>query len=203
MTGPIPLYEDEEPPALRDQAAANLRFIRNAMASSTAFTAVSGRGGVAMGCTALVAALVASQTDSRGEWLAVWLVAAALAGAIGVVATNQKARLAGGALLEGPGRKFALGLAPPILAGALLTIVLLRADDFGLLAGVWLLLYGVAVVTGGTFSVRIVPVMGACLMALGAAALFSPESWGNWYLAAGFGGLQIAFGALIARDFGG
>src|SRR5438874_10152539 len=142
MTGPIPLYEDEEPPALRDQAAANLRYIRDAMASSTAFTAVSGRGGIAMGATALVAAVVASRTDSRGEWLTVWFIAAALAGAIGAVATHQKARIAGASLFAGPGRKFALGLAPPLLAGALLTAVLLRSDDSDLLAGVWLLLYG-------------------------------------------------------------
>src|SRR6266566_775559 len=175
MTGLIPLYDDEEePPALRDQAAANLRFIRDAMASSTAFTAVSGRGGMVMGATALAAAVVASRTDSRGQWLTVWLLAAALAGAIGVVATHQKARVAGVSLFAGPGRKFALGLAPPLVAGALLTAVLLRSGDAGLLAGVWLLMYGVAVVTGGTFSVRIVPVMGACLMLLGAAALLSP-----------------------------
>jgi hypothetical protein len=45
--------------------------------------------------------------------------------------------------------------------------------------------------------------MGALFMALGAAALASPASWGNAYLAAGFGGLQILFGALIWRRHGG
>src|SRR5438874_2538547 len=202
MNRPIRLFP-EEPAALGDQAAANLRFIREAMEWSKAFTAVSGRGGILMGCTAVVAAVLADRTGSRGEWLFVWLAEAALAAAIGVLTTRQKATKAGVGMLAGPGRKFALGLAPPLLAGAVLTGVLLRAGDDGLLAGVWLLLYGVAVVTGGTFSVRVVPIMGACFMALGAAALISPEAWGDWYLAAGFGGLQIGFGALIARDFGG
>jgi hypothetical protein len=45
--------------------------------------------------------------------------------------------------------------------------------------------------------------MGLCFMVLGAVALFCPPSWGNAFLASGFGGLHILFGAVIARKYGG
>ena len=66
-----------------------------------------------------------------------------------------------------------------------------------------LLLYGTALVAGGALSVRIVPVMGLAFMALGIAALGAPAAWGNAFMAAGFGGLHIVFGLVIARRYGG
>ena len=82
-------------------------------------------------------------------------------------------------------------LSPPIIAGGLLTIVLVRAGLISAIPGVWLLLYGTGVITGGMFSVRAVPVMGLCFMVLGALALFSPPAYANWFMAAGFGGLHL------------
>ena len=191
------------PVALDAHAADNLRYIRETMERAGSFTAVPGWGGVAIGVTATAAAFLAAQQRTPRAWLGAWLVEALLAVAIAAAATLWKARAAKMPLLSGPGRKFALSFAPPLLVGALLTVVLVHAGYETVLPGMWLLLYGTAVVTGGAFSVRVVPVMGLCFMGAGAAALFAPAAWGNWFMAAGFGGLQIIFGFVIARRYGG
>jgi hypothetical protein len=181
----------------------NLRFIRETMESASSFTAVSGFGEVAIGVTALGAALLASRLPEVRGWLGVWLGEALLSLVIAGGAMFRKARAAGMPLLSGPGRKFALSFSPPMLIGALLTAVFYRASLFSPIPGTWLALYGTGVVTGGAFSVRIVPVMGMCFMLEGAIALFCPFSWGNYLMAAGFGGLHIVFGLIIARRYGG
>jgi hypothetical protein len=88
-------------------------------------------------------------------------------------------------------------------AGALLTLVMNEHQLVALLPGVWMLLYGVGVVAAGTFSVRIVPVMGLAFMVVGSVALVGPATWGTAFMAAGFGGLHLFFGTLIARRHGG
>jgi hypothetical protein len=181
----------------------NLRFIRETMEGAACFTAVSGIGEVAVGVTALGAAYLASRQTWPWGWLLVWLWEALLGFIITTGAIAWKAQRSEESLFSRPGRRFALGFSPPFLAAALLTPVLFAAGVASLLPGLWLLLYGSGVVTGGAFSVRTVPVMGMAFMALGAVALVAPASWGNALLAAGFGGLHVLFGIVIARRHGG
>jgi hypothetical protein len=191
------------PVAMEDRARDNIRFIRETMERAGSFTAVPGWGGMAMGITAMGAAVIASRQSSSIEWLITWICEAILAIAIAVWTTYSKARQAGTGLLSGPGRRFVYSFAPPLFVGVLLTLLLVRSNSFGDVPGVWLLLYGTAVVTGGAFSIRIVPLMGLCFMVLGAVALFTPANWGDALLGVGFGGLHLIFGALIARKHGG
>src|ERR671939_1698738 len=193
----------EEPPALHDRAMDNLRFIRETMERASAFTAVPGWGQVAIGLTALFAALVASQQKTFGAWFAVWMTEAAVSACSAGWTMYRKAHASDTSLLSRPGRKLIINLSPPMVVGALLTVVFYRAGLTGLLPGLWLLLYGTGVVTGGAFSVRPVPVMGLCFMVVGAAALFCPSRWGDAFMAAGFGGLHVIFGLHIARRYGG
>lgn len=195
--------EARAPIALSDRAIDNLRFIRETMESASSFTAVPGWGGVAMGLSALGAALVASRVSSPGAWLLIWIADAVLAFAIGGVAMAVKARRAGISVSRGAGRRFLLGLSPPLAAAIVLTAVLYRADVPETLPGMWLLLYGTGVLTGGTFSIRTVPVMGAAFVVLGVLAFFAPFAWADALMAAGFGGLHIVFGTIIARRYGG
>jgi len=192
-----------EPIPIDARAADHLRYIRETMESAAEFTAVPGWGGVAMGITALAAALLAARQTTPHAWITIWLAEAFVAVAIAAPAAATKARRANSSLFRGPGRKFVLSFAPPIVVGGLLTLALFLLGAFSALPGVWLLLYGTAIVTGGAFSVRAVPIMGLCLMALGAGALFAPLSSGNLFMAAGFGLVQIGFGIWIALRYGG
>jgi hypothetical protein len=181
----------------------NLAFIRDTMEAAGSFTAVSGWGMVAVGLIATVAATVAAAQQTEVRSLYVWIVAAVLAPVVMLWAIVRKARRAHVPLLSGPGRKFVLSFSPPVVVGALLTIVLYRAGLIGMIPGMWLLLYGTAVVAGGAFSVKIVPVMGLCFMLAGTLALFAPQSWNDWIMATAFGGLHIAFGIPVAWRHGG
>lgn len=203
MAIPDPLRKHSSPVALDDRARDNLRFIRETMERAGAFTAIPGWGGVAMGITALGAAAIASRQTSFLTWLLTWICDAVVAVAIAAWTTFSKTREAGTSLFSGPGRRFVYSFAPPLFVGALLTLVLFRSGFQAAVPGMWLLLYGTGVVTGGAFSIRIVPLMGLCFMVLGAVALLIPTAWGDLYLAAGFGGLHMIFGAVIARKYGG
>lgn len=189
--------------SMESHASRNLRFIRSAMESASAFTSVPGRGGVAMGLVALAAALIASLPRFAGQWLEIWIAAAATAGAIGSVAMARKARQRGQRLFGAVGRRFLLGLTPSILCAIVLTPFLSALGSAHLIAGSWLLLYGAGVVAGGMFSVRLVPIMGAVFMLLGGVCLVFPGLSPNVSMALGFGGAHIVFGALIARYYGG
>jgi hypothetical protein len=205
MPDPVPLdpqVAPRRPVDLRDHAYDNLRYIREAMESSASFTSVPGWGGIAMGVSALVAALLAASVLAN-HWLAVWIGDALVAFGIGGWTMAGKARGQGVRLLRGVTQRFFLGLTPPIVAAAVLTPVLLEVGAAHAVPGTWLLLYGAGVVAGGTYSVRPVPIMGLCFMALGLLAFLVPFSAANLLLGLGFGGLHVVFGAIIARRYGG
>ncbi len=216
-----PALRRHEPPTPPDAAAASsLRFIRETMARTGTFTAVPGWGGVAMGVTATLAALVAARQPTVSDWLTVWTAEALIGLLLGAWTTIAKARRGGAPLLSGQGRKFLLGLLPALLVGVALTLaiygyevgasgeVAARQAPFAtasrhLLPGLWLLLYGAGVASAGMFSIRPIPLMGSLFMLLGALALLAPSAWGDHFMTLGFGGLHIGFGLLIALRHGG
>ena len=156
-----------------------------------------------MGVVALVGGWIASRAHNPHAWMRVWLASAAVAFIFGCLGIAWKSLRIETPLIRGPALRFLLTLAAPLAAGAVLTVTLARTGRYELLPGVWLLLYGTAVATGGASSVRIVPILGLLLMGLGVVALAAPAAWGNSLLMLGFGVLQIVFGWMIARRHGG
>ncbi|MBM3783352.1 MAG: hypothetical protein FJW30_03275 [Acidobacteria bacterium] len=192
-----------KPVAITDHALEQLKYIRETMERSSSFTAVPGWGGVAMGLSAFAAAWFAAGETDVFRWCRIWVWEAMAGAAIGGAAIYWKARNGDKTAFMEPGRRFFLSFCPPVVAGALLTWMLYQSGHVAVLPGLWLLLYGAGIVTGGTFSVRVVPIMGLCFMTLGAFSFGFAPAWANWFLAGGFGGLHILFGLIIARRFGG
>jgi hypothetical protein len=195
------------PDPIHAHAMENLQYIREAMSRAGEFTGVPGWGGVAMGLTAIATAVISGPPDNSMRWVLVWFADAVVAATIALVAMTIKARRSGASLWASsrgtPAYRFALAYAPPLVAGFILTPVFATLDLMARLPGCWLLLYGTALAAGGAMSVRIVPLMGVAFMALGTIAFAAPAPWGHWFMAAGFGGLHIAFGLVIARRYGG
>jgi len=192
------------PEPIHAHAIDNIRFIRDAMSRATSFTAVPGWGGVAMGVTAIATAVISGPPDESLRWVLIWFVEAAIASTIALVTMARKARRIGAPLSSAaPAHRFALAYVPPLVAGMVLTSVFATMGLMARLPGCWLLLYGTAAATGGAFSVRVVPLMCIAFMVLGVVAFAAPAAWGHWMMAAGFGGLHIGCGLVIARRYGG
>ena len=195
--------DDPQPPlALHDRAIDDLRFIRETMVRSAAFTAISGVGVAAMGVVALAAFLLARGT-TPAAWVATWFGAAAVSFVVSWGLTARKARRIGEPLVGGPGRKLILGAAPAMMVGGVLTLPILQTGRVELLPAVWTLLYGTAVTSGGANSVRPVPLMGVAFLLLGTLSLFLPTGYENATMLAAFGGLHLIFGTWIAWRHGG
>jgi hypothetical protein len=200
---PLRKEAEEQPVNIGDRAIDNVKYIREMMERSGSFTAVPGYGGMLMGTTAVVAAYIANTQVYLADSLATWLIEAFLAFSIGLLAMWQKSKIAGSSLLSVPARKFAMGFLPPLIIGVVIVLGLWKNGYYYVMAPVCILSYGAAVVCGGSFSVRAVPIMGWCFMVVGAIAFLLPSNYGNLMMGASFGLLHIIFGAIIARKYGG
>jgi hypothetical protein len=194
------------PDVLRDHAVDNLRYIRETMERAASFTSIPGWGGFVIGLTALATTAIAEPLTAWTPprlWLMTWLGEAVLASGIGAFAMLRKARRAGTLLASPATRRFFISYFAPMVVGAILTTAMVRSGSYEPLPAMWLLLYGTAFVSSGAFSIRVIPILGFCFMLLGVVAAFAPLGVGNILLGAGFGGLHIVFGLIIARNYGG
>lgn len=198
---------------LHEKAMENLDFIRNTLACSTPFTSVSGWGLLAMGLYSLGGGWVASWRLNYDWWINCWVTIGVGGFLMGLVAMIWKMKQEPRPVRAYAIRRFAFSLFPPILAGAILTEVFYERHVDALLPGMWLMLYGAGVTTGGAFSIRVLPLMGLLFMLLGSLS-FLPAVEGlppllgslmasDLFMMAGFGVLHILFGIIIIRKYGG
>ena len=192
-----------DPAPMHEHALSNLRYIRETMERASSFTSIPGWGGVAIGLTAVAAAALAHPYAGTRRWLLTWLAEAVVAALIAAATMFAKARRAGVSFRGAPARRFFSSYFAPIVAGAALTWLLGQAGFYAALPAVWLLLYGASFVSSGAFSIPVVPVMGFCFMMFGITACFVAPPAANALLGAGFGGLHLVFGFVIARRYGG
>lgn len=182
--------------ALDTHALGTLQYIR-ASIDAAGLLAVPGSAGVAMGAVGILAALLVSLKALAPHWLEIWLIAGLVAIAFGTILMAHQVISRGTALYRGPLRRFLMCLCPPLLVGAVLTWQLWLHAQTGLIPGVWLLMYGCAVMAASTLTRRALAVMGALLALLGIIALQAPASYQNAVLGIGFGGLHLLFGIVI------
>ena len=184
--------------SLDSHAMATLRYIRESM-DAAGSVAVPGSAGIAMGAVGLAATALALIPKLASHWFAIWLMAAPIAALAGALLMTRSASVVSFVGTGKPGRKLLLGLTPSLFAGAVMTAVLWKANYLGAAPGIWLLMYGCALISAGLFTKVIVRWMGGCFVALGLLALASPPQLQIPLLGLGFGGMHIIFGVLIAR----
>ncbi len=185
------------------EAEDELRYIRDVMQRSTEFSAISGIGLIAIGVIGAGASIYASITfEPSAAWAKFWCTVAVLALLVSLVLSVKKARRSGTSVAAGPGRKFALCLAPAIIGGAALTFGLYQYGVFELMPAAWLLMYGAGLAAGGTYSVGNLPLFGGLFMLVGILAVLTSIP-GDVLMGAGFGVLHLVMGLIIYRRYGG
>ena len=201
-TAVLPI-DSEAPAAIESRALGTLAYIRASIESSSSMD-VPGMAGIVMGIIGLLAAIVVSLPRWAAHWLGIWLAAAAVAFLLGGALVARQIVQRGHTRYLGPARKFLLCLCPALIAGAVLTLVLVTAGMANVIPGMWLLLYGCAVLSASTVTTagiaRLICIMGAIFVALGLMTFALPATAHTAMLGLGFGVLHVIFGFLIGRS---
>ena len=185
---------------IESRALGTLAFIRASIEASSSMV-VPGMAAIVMGFIGLAATAVTFRWPTR--WLETWVLAGAVAFLLGGGIVVRQAAERAEVRYLGPVRKFLLCLCPVLIAAAAMTFVLWRAGLEPLLPGMWLLLYGCAILSASTVMsariTRLVAAMGALFVLLGLATFALPATMHVTMLGLGFGVLHLVYGALIRR----
>ncbi|MCK4908477.1 MAG: hypothetical protein KAS70_01140 [Planctomycetes bacterium] len=195
----------------REEIIKNVTYIKEIIESANHYTNLSGPAGILSGGFALIgcyltyallgtlnlAAASIKWTEVLISLSLIWLIIFICATGLQLIFTIRKARR-----LEIPfwtklSRQVIFALAPSLLAGAVLTVYLVRQDQLIFIPPVWILLYGVGVVAAGMFSTVIVRLLGWAFVLTSCLPLFIWPAAGLIFLAVTFGGYHIIYGLIV------
>jgi len=197
---PTPLAQDQ---ALR--ALAEIREVIDRTARYSTFSALSGflAGGAALagsGVCGIFPGFVGTQPGQGMNFLAVWCGVLIFAAVSLLVLTAVKAQQRGEALWTPIARTAFAALLGPGLAGVAGSAVFVQTEQWALLPGLWLLLYGCGWWSVSFFAPLFLRVLGAVFMLLGLCAWLHPAQAALW-LGLGFGGVHLVFGGVVLARY--
>jgi hypothetical protein len=192
------------------EAEENLRVIRNLMERSTKYSTFSGFSGILAGLASIAGCLVTSAlarahpttTEFQVCFLLIWSLVIVFTLGADYLRNKRRAARVGKRVISHLGKQMALGSAPGLGTGALLTLFFLHHGLLASIYPVWMLCYGIAVCAVGQFSQREVSLLGAAFLWVGTMTLLLPPEWGLLMMAVSFGGFHILYGFLMAQRDG-
>ena len=201
----------------KEQYLNDLKDIKEMMSRSSRFISLSGLSGISVGLIALAGAWAAWQSvyqnldltgygkaqlsdGSLTQLLVIAGVTLLLSVALGIYFTTRETKKRNQKIWDQQTRRLLANLAIPLLTGGILCLMLLLEGFAGLMPGLTLIFYGLALVHTSRYTIDELRSLGVLEIALGLVAIqFMPLGLLFWAL--GFGLLQIVYGIVIPKRY--
>jgi hypothetical protein len=187
----------------------DLKEIKDLMNKSTQFISLSGLSGVLAGIYALIGAVyvhtlllentenyIAFESMTFKKIIATAIIVLLASLFTAYVMTVSKAKKVGENMWNTSSKRLLVNFAIPLVTGGIFTLLLLRHENYGLIAPATLLFYGLACVNASKYTLRDVRYLGISEIILGLLAVeFS--GFGLYFWILGFGICHIVYGAMM------
>lgn len=194
---------------MEDRYLNDISEIKNMMSKSSQFISLSGFAGIIAGIYALIGAFVAHQLiiNHDGPYITLEsntfkliVLTAFLVLLLSVVTatmlTYGKAKKEGEKVWNSTSKRMVVNFLIPLATGGIFAILLIRNGNYGLIAPVTLIFYGMACINASKYTFRDIRYLGITVTVLGLIATeFSGYALEFWAL--GFGVCHILYGSMM------
>ena len=193
----------------------DLKRIRSLMERSSVYHSLSGLSGVAAGVIGIVVYFAAYafidpilEKDPQWKFTAegqaylirffsvASIICLALAFSAILYFNRLKAQQTGLPLFDETMKKMFINLFIPLISGGIYCIMLIREQNFLLIAPSMLIFYGLAMIMASRHTIIEIRHLGFAELILGLIAIFFKE-YGMWFWLSGFGLVNVIYGAYI------